>query len=335
MTMTVPATMRAIGIREPGGPEVLAVEERPVPKPGEGEILVAVAAAGVNRPDVMQRKGQYPPPPGASDVPGLEIAGLVAARGAGATRFKEGDSVVALVPGGGYAEFCTADESSALPLPQPLTLVEGAGIPETTFTVWHNVFERGGLRPGEWLLVHGGSSGIGTTAIQLAKAFGALVVATAGSDEKCAAIKTLGADAAVNYKSADFVEATREATNGHGADVILDMVGGDYLMRNLDAVAEEGRIVQISTLAGPKTSIDLRRIMMKRATLTGSTLRTRPVAFKAELARAIEEAVWPIVKEGRYKPVIDSHFPFDRVVEAHRRIDGGDHIGKIILTVAD
>jgi NADPH2:quinone reductase len=327
--------MRAVGIVEPGGPEVLEIEERPVPKPGEGEILVAVAAAGVNRPDVMQRKGNYPPPPGASDVPGLEISGLVAKRGVGAERFKEGDPVVALVPGGGYAEFCLVDERNALPLPDPLTLVEGAGLPETTFTVWHNMFERGSLRRGEWLLVHGGSSGIGTTAIQLAKAFGAFVVATAGSDEKCTAMMRLGADATVNYKAGDFVEATMTATDGHGADVILDMVGGDYLMRNLDAVADEGRIVQISTLAGPKTEIDLRRIMMKRATLTGSTLRTRPVAFKAELARAIEEAVWPIIGQGRYKPVIDSLYPFDKVVDAHRRIDGGAHIGKIILTMTE
>ena len=326
-------TMQAVAISEPGGPEVLKIEERPVPIPGDGEILVAVAAAGVNRPDVMQRKGQYPPPPGAPDVPGLEISGIVARTGSGVTHFKEGDEIVALVPGGGYAEFCTADESTALPLPEPLTLVEGGGIPETTFTVWHNVFERGGLRPGEWLLVHGGTSGIGTTAIQLAKAFGAFVVATAGSDEKCAAAKRLGADVAVNYKAANFVEAVNEATRGHGADVILDMVGGDYLGRNLDAVAEEGRIVQISTLAGPKTSIDLRRVMMKRVTLTGSTLRNRPVAFKAEIARALRESVWPIIKEGRYKPVIDRLFPLQQVVEAHRRIDGGEHIGKIILTM--
>ncbi len=332
--MAEPMMMQAVAINEPGGPEVLRLEERPVPIPGDSEILVAVAAAGVNRPDVMQRKGHYPPPPGAPDIPGLEISGIVARTGNSVARFKEGDEIVALVPGGGYAEFCTSDESTALPLPEPLTLVEGAGVPETTFTVWHNVFERGGLRPGEWLLVHGGTSGIGTTAIQLAKAFGAFVVATAGSDEKCAAAKRLGADVAVNYKTADFVEAVNEATRGHGADVILDMVGGDYLARNLDAVAEEGRIVQISTLAGPKTSIDLRRVMMKRATLTGSTLRNRPVAFKAEIAKALRESVWPIVKEGRYKPVIDRLFPLEEVVEAHRRIDGGEHIGKIILTMS-
>ena len=328
------STMRAVAIREPGGPEVLEIEDRPAPELGEEEILVAVAAAGVNRPDVMQRKGQYPPPPGAPDIPGLEISGIVARSGSKASRFEEGDKVIALVPGGGYAEFCAVHESTALPLPEPLTLVEGAGVPETTFTVWHNVFERGGLRRGEWLLVHGGTSGIGTTAIQLGKAFGAFVAVTAGTDEKCHAAKRLGADVAINYKTTDFVEALIEASRGHGADVILDMVGGDYLARNLEAVAEEGRIVQISTLAGPKTSIDLRRIMMKRATLTGSTLRNRPIAFKAELARTLEETVWPIIARGRYKPVIDRIYPLDDVVEAHRRIDGGEHVGKIILTVA-
>jgi putative PIG3 family NAD(P)H quinone oxidoreductase len=330
-----PTTMRAVAIAEPGGPEVLTVEERPVPQVGEGEILVAVAAAGVNRPDVMQRNGHYPPPPGAPDIPGLEIAGTVAARGEGAKRFKIDDEVIALVPGGGYAEYCVVDESNALPLPRPLTLVEGAGVPETTFTVWHNVFERGGLRPGEWLLVHGGASGIGTTAIQLAKAFGAFVVATAGSDEKCKALKRLGADHAINYKTTDFVEATIEASLGHGADLILDMVGGDYLMRNAATAAPEGRIVQISTLAGPKAEIDLRVILQKRLTLTGSTLRNRPVPFKAELARALEETVWPIIEKRRYKPVIDRVFPFGEVVEAHRRIDSGEHFGKIILTMME
>ncbi|HWT31974.1 MAG TPA: NAD(P)H-quinone oxidoreductase [Propylenella sp.] len=333
--MAHPTTMTAIAISEPGGPEVLVAEDRPVPVPGPDEILVAVAAAGVNRPDVMQRKGQYAPPPGASDIPGLEISGFVARVGKDVTRWKEGDAVVALIPGGGYAEFCTVHESTALPLPEPLTLVEGAGLPETTFTVWHNVFQRGALRPGEWLLVHGGTSGIGTTAIQLAKGFGAFVAATAGSDDKCRAMQRLGADAAINYRAADFVEAVREATGGAGADVILDMVGGDYLQRNLDAAAEEGRIVQISTLAGAVTKIDFRRIMSKRLTLTGSTLRPRPVAFKAELARSIEEAVWPLIAQARYKPVIDKLFPLEDAAEAHRRIDAGEHIGKIILTNSD
>ena len=329
------ATMRAVAISEPGGPEVLTIEERPMPVVGEGEVLLAVAAAGVNRADVMQRKGNYPPPPGASDIPGLEISGLVSRVGEGVTRFKKGDEVIALVTGGGYADYCVAAEATTLPLPEPLTLVEGAGIPETTFTVWHNVFERGGLRPGEWLLVHGGASGIGTTAIQLAKAFGAFVVATAGSDEKCEAIKRLGADVAINYKTTDFVEALLEGTRNHGADVIVDMVGGDYLPRNIAAAAPEGRIVQISTLAGPKTELDLRQVMQKRLTLTGSTLRNRPVAFKAEVARALEETIWPIIKQGRYKPVIDRIYPLEEAVDAHKRIDGGEHIGKIILTTAE
>ncbi len=331
----MPQTMMAIAISEPGGPDVLVAEERPMPMPGEEEILVAVAAAGVNRPDVMQRMGKYPPPPGAPDIPGLEVAGVVARSGGSVNRWKEGDQVVALVPGGGYAEFCTVHESNALPLPKGLTMVEGAGLPETTFTVWHNVFQRGGLRRGEWLLVHGGTSGIGTTAIQLAKAFGALVVATAGSDEKCRAAKRLGADVAVNYRTADFVEAVGEATGGAGADVVLDMVGGDYLERNLAAAAQDGRIVQIATQAGAHTKIDLRKIMAKRLTLTGSTLRNRSVAFKAELARSLEEAVWPVIAQARYKPLIDKIFALEDAAEAHRRIDGGEHIGKIILTVTD
>jgi putative PIG3 family NAD(P)H quinone oxidoreductase len=333
--MAEPKTMRAIAISEPGGPEVLVLEDRPIPVPSEGEILIAVAAAGVNRPDVMQRKGHYPPPPGAPDIPGLEVSGVVARLGRGVERWKEGDQVVALVPGGGYAEYCTVHGTNALPLPELLTFAESAGLPETTFTVWQNVFQRGALRRGEWLLVHGGTSGIGTTAIQLAKAFGAFVVTTAGSDEKCRAARRLGADVAINYRTTDFVEAVREATRGHGADVILDMVGGDYLDRNTTAAAEEGRIVQISTLAGPKTTVDLRKIMQKRLILTGSTLRPRPVEFKAELARSIEEAVWPVIAQGRYKPVIDRLYPLDEVVEAHRRIDGGEHIGKIILTMTD
>ncbi len=333
--MAVPQTMRAIAISEPGGPEALVVEDRPVPIPDEGEILIAVAAAGVNRPDVMQRKGHYPPPPGAPDIPGLEVSGLVARVGRDVTRWKEGDQVVALVPGGGYAEFCLAHQGHALPLPEPLTLVEGAGLPETTFTVWQNVFQRAALRRGEWLLAHGGASGIGTTAVQLAKAFGAFVAATAGSDEKCRAIRSLGADLAINYKKKDFVEQVREATGDRGADVILDMVGGDYLDRNLNAAAEEGRIVMISTLAGAKTNVDLRKIMQKRLVLTGSTLRPRPAAFKAELARSIEEAVWPVIAQGRYKPVVDKLFPLEEAAEAHRRIDSGEHIGKIILTITD
>jgi NADPH2:quinone reductase len=314
---------------------VLTIEDRPVPVIGEGEVLIAVAAAGVNRPDVFQRKGAYPPPPGAPDIPGLEISGLVARVGEGVTRFKEGDEVIALVAGGGYAEYCAAPASTTLPLPEPLTLVEGAGIPETTFTVWHNVFERGGLRPGEWLLIHGGTSGIGTTAIQLAKAFGAFVIATAGSDAKCEAMTHLGADAVVNYKTDDFVEAVKKATRGQFANVILDMVGGDYLGRNVLAAAPDGRIVQISTLAGPIAQIDLRQVMAKRLILTGSMLRPRPVRFKAELARALEETVWPIIGQGRYKPVIAGIFPLEEAPEAHRRIESSEHIGKIILTMTE
>jgi len=326
--------VKAIYIREPGGPDVLSQVDRPAPTPQPEEILIAVAAAGVNRPDVMQRTGKYAPPPGTSDIPGLEVSGTVAAIGSAVSRWKEGERVVALVPGGGYAEFCTVHETNALPLPEPLTLLEGAGLPETTFTVWHNVFQRGRLSTGEWLLVHGGTSGIGTTAIQLAKAIGAFVAITAGSDEKCRAGKQLGADSAINYKTDDFVSVVREVTRGHGADVILDMVGGDYLAKNIAAAAEDGRIVQISTLGGATTQIDLWQLLAKRLTLTGSTLRNRPVAFKAELARAIEETVWPLIAQGRYRPVIDRVFPLAEAAEAHRRIDGGEHIGKIILEVA-
>ena len=319
--MAEETTMLAVVITEPGEADVLAIEERPTPSPDEGQVLISVAAAGVNRADIMQRRGKYPPPAGASDILGLEVSGIVARNGRGASRYRVGDQVVALVTGGGYAEYCVADESATLPLPEPLTLVEGGGVVETVFTVWSNVFLRGALRRGEWLLVHGGSSGIGTTAIQLAKAFGAFVVATAGSDAKCRAAERLGADVAVNYRSADFVQAVKDATSGAGADVILDMVGGDYLARNIEAVAEEGRIVQISTMASASGSVDLRKVMGKRLTLTGSTLRNRPAAFKAELARTLEEVVWPVIAENRYKPVIDRLFPLEEVADAHRRME--------------
>jgi len=271
--------MTAIAIRAPGGPDMLVPEQRPLPQLADGEVLVKVAAAGVNRPDVVQRQGHYPPPKGATDIPGLEIAGEVVALGAGVTRWKLGDKVMALVVGGGYADYCSAHESHALPLPPALTLVEAAAIPETFFTVWHNTFERGRLQAGETLLVHGGSSGIGTTAIQLAKAFGARVITTAGSAEKCAACRRLGADVAVNYKSEDFVAATKAATGGKGAEVILDMVGGDYIERNYEAAAIEGRVVQIAFLGSPKATVDFRRIMLKRLTHTGSTLRARSIPF--------------------------------------------------------
>jgi NADPH2:quinone reductase len=326
-------TMRAIIATRPGGPEVLELQSRPRPIPGAGEILVKVAAAGVNRPDVLQRQGRYQPPPGASDVLGLEVAGEVVALGPSASRHALGARVTALVPGGGYAEYCLAHESNALPIPPGLSLVEAAAIPETAFTVWTNVFERGALKAGETLLVHGGSSGIGTTAIQLAKAFGARVVATAGSDEKAKACVALGADLAINYRTEDFVPATLAATNGKGADVILDMVGGDYVARNHGAAALEGRIVQIAFLRGQKAEIDLHVVMAKRLFHTGSTLRPRSVKEKAAIAEALGARVWPLIAEGRCKPVIDSQFSLAEAAEAHRRIDNPGHFGKIVLTV--
>jgi len=331
--MTLPSRMTAIGIRTPGGPEVLVPEERPVPPPGTGEVLVKVAAAGVNRPDVMQRRGLYPPPPGASDIPGLEIAGEVVALGPEIRRWKRGDQVMALVGGGGYAEFCLAHESHALPLPPGLSLTEGAAMPETFFTVWHNVFERGALKAGETLLVHGGTSGIGTTAIQLAKAFGARVITSAGSDVKCDACRKLGADLAINYKTEDFVAATKAFTDGKGADVILDMVGGDYIGRNYEAAAVEGRIVQIAFQAGPKATVDLMRLMLKRLHHTGSTLRSRSVSDKGAIARAIEQNVLPLINSKKVKPVIDSTFPLAQAAAAHARMETSEHIGKIVLTV--
>jgi NADPH2:quinone reductase len=330
--MTLPSRMTAIGISAPGGPEVLIPEERPVPTPATGEILVKVAAAGVNRPDVMQRQGLYPPPKGAPDIPGLEIAGEVVALGANAKRWKLGDKVMALVIGGGYAQFCLAHEGHALPIPAGLSLIEAAAVPETFFTVWHNVFERGALKSGETLLVHGGTSGIGTTAIQLAKAFGSKVITTAGSAEKCDAARKLGADLAINYKAEDFVAATKAATGGKGADVILDIVGGDYIERNYQAAAVEGRILQIAHQGSPRATVDFRRIMLKRLHHTGSTLRSRSVEDKTAMARAIEADVLPLLAAGRVKPVIDSTFPFTQAVEAHARMESSAHIGKIVLT---
>ncbi len=330
----LPTDMTAIAIRAPGGPEMLVPERRALPHPGEGEILVKVAAAGVNRPDVMQRLGLYPPPKGPTDIPGLEIAGEVAALGSGVTRWKLGDRVMALVVGGGYAEYCPAHESHALPVPTSLTLVEAAAIPETFFTVWHNVFERGRLTAGETLLVHGGSSGIGTVAIQLAKAFGARVVTTAGSAEKCAACKALGADVAVNYKSEDFVAATKTATDGRGADVILDMVGGDYIERNYEAAAVEGRVVQIAFQGSPKATVNFTRIMLKRLVHTGSTLRARSIADKAAIARAVAQNALPLVAARQVKPVLDSTFPLAEAAAAHARMEASAHIGKIVLVVA-
>ncbi len=329
----LPAHMTAIAIRSPGGPEVLTAERRPVPKPGDGEILIEVAAAGVNRPDVMQRMGLYPPPPGAPDIPGLEIAGKVVACGTGVTRWKEGDKVMALVVGGGYAEFCIAHESHALPVPAALSLTEAAAIPETFFTVWYNAFERGRLAARETLLVHGGSSGIGTTAIQLAAAFGARVITTAGTPEKCAACRKLGADVAINYKTEDFVAVTKQATSDRGADLVLDIVGGDYIDRNYEAAAVEGRIVQIAFQSSSRAAVDFRRLMLKRLTHTGSTLRARSVADKGAIARAVEAKGLPRTAAGRVKPVIDSTFPLREAAAAHARMESSQHIGKIVLTL--
>lgn len=328
-----PPTMTAIAITAPGGPDVLKATSLPTPRPGQGQVLVQVAAAGVNRPDVAQRMGAYPPPPGHSPLPGLEIAGEVVEPGAGVTRWKAGDKVCALVNGGGYAEYCLADETSALPVPAGLDMTQAAAVPETFFTVWNNVFERGRLAAGEWFLVHGGSSGIGTTAIQLAKAFGASVMATAGSAEKCKACLDLGADRAVDYKSEDFVAAAKDATGGKGIDVILDMVGGEYTDRNIVAAAEDGRIVQIATLGGAEAKVNLARLMIKRLTLTGSTLRPRTREVKAGFARALEAKVWPLIAAGKVKVVMDSTFPLAQADEAHRRLESSQHIGKIVLTV--
>lgn len=331
---TPPSRMTAIGIKTPGGPEALAPEERPVPTPGPTEVLVQVKAAGVNRPDVMQRKGQYPPPPGAPDIPGLEIAGDVVAIGDKVSRWKVGDRVCALVSGGGYAEYCVTDEATALSIPKGFSYIEAAALPETFMTVWHNVFERGALKAGETLLVHGGSSGIGTTAIMLAKAFGAKVIATAGSAEKCEACRKLGADVAIDYNKEDFVAVTKEATGKKGAELILDMIGGDYVDRNFEAAAVEGRIVQIATQKGAKVTADLRRLMLKRLTHTGSTLRARPASDKAAIARALEKNVWPLLEAGKVHPVIDSTYPLAKASEAHTRMETSLHIGKIMLEVA-
>lgn len=328
----LPARMTVIGIKAPGGPEMLVPEERPVPTPGAGEILVKVAAAGVNRPDVMQRMGHYPPPPGAPDIPGLEIAGEIVALGPNVKRWKIGDRIFALVPGGGYAEYCLAHESHALPL-SGLPMIEASAIPETFFTVWHNMVERGGLKSGEIFLIHGGSSGIGTAAIQIAKQLGAKVIVTAGSAEKCDACRKLGADVAINYKTEDFVAATKAATAGKGADLILDMVGGDYITRNYEAAAVEGRIVQIAFQGKSKATADYRILMVKRLHHTGSTLRNRPIADKAAIARAVEDNVLPMLIAGKVKPVIYKTFPLREAASAHALMESSEHIGKIVLTL--
>src|SRR6202047_1773064 len=329
----LPAQMTVIGISKPGGPEVLLPETRPVPVPGPGEILVKVEAAGVNRPDVAQRSGAYPPPPGASDLPGLEVAGEVVALGAGSHKHKLGDKVMSLVAGGGYAQYAIAQDAQAMAVPSSLSMLEAGAIPETLMTVWHNVFERGALKSGETLLIHGGSSGIGTMAIQLAKAFGAKVIVTVGSKEKADACTKLGADRAINYKTEDFVAEVKAATGGAGADVILDMVGGDYVERNYDAAAVEGRIVQIAVLGGAKATITIAKLMVKRLHHTGSTLRPRSNTDKAAMVAAIEAKVMPLLREGRIKPLIDSTFPLEKAADAHRRMESSEHIGKIVLTL--
>jgi NADPH2:quinone reductase len=329
----LPAQMTVVGISKPGGPEVLVPETRAVPIPGPGEILIKVAAAGVNRPDVAQRSGSYPPPPGASDLPGLEVAGEVVAAGPGATRHKPGDKVMSLVAGGGYAQYAIAQDAQAMAVPPNLSMLEAGAIPETLMTVWHNVFERGALKPGETLLVHGGSSGIGTMAIQLAKAFGSRVIVTVGSKDKADACIKLGADRAINYKTEDFVAEVKAATNGVGAHVILDMVGGDYVERNYDAAAVEGRVVQIALLGGPKATVNFARLMVKRLHHTGSTLRPRSNADKAAMVSAIEAKVMPLLRDGRVKPLMDSTFPLEKAADAHRRMETSEHIGKIVLSV--
>lgn len=329
----LPKTMRAIVAPVPGGPEALTLVERPLPIPGAGEILIRVEAAGVNRPDMLQRQGQYNPPPGASDILGLEVAGEVVALGAGATRHALGARVTALMPGGGYAEYAVTHESNALPIPVGLSAIQAAAIPETFFTVWTNVFDRGALKPGETFLVHGGTSGIGTTAIMLAKAFGSKVIATVGSAEKVAECLRLGADRAVNYRDEDFVAASKDFTGGKGVDVILDMVGGDYTPRNYAAAAVDGRIVQIAFLHGPKVEFDLRPLMMKRLTHTGSTLRPRSAAEKGVIADELHAKVWPLLAKGQCKPIIDSTFPLADAAKAHARMESSAHVGKIVLTI--
>ena len=325
--------MIAVRIARPGAPEVLQPIEMPRPDFGPKDVLIRVAAAGVNRPDLMQREGKYPPPPGASDIPGLELSGTVMACGSDVTRWREGDQVCALVSGGGYAEYCVAPDVQCLPIPATTDLVSAAAMPETFFTVWTNVFERGRLRAGESFLVHGGASGIGTTAIQMASAFGARVFATAGTDQKCSACERLGAERAINYKTADFAVALMSLTRGAGVDVILDMVGTPYFSRNVDLLALEGRLVQIGVLHGAKAELNLVRLLRQRITITGSTLRARTVEEKGAIAGALEKAVWPLVEAGKIRPVVHATFPLQRAAEAHRLMESGSHIGKIVLTV--
>jgi NADPH:quinone reductase len=323
--------MIAVEIREPGGPDVLVAVQRPTPVPAAGEVLIKVAAAGVNRPDVFQRLGNYPPPKGVTDIPGLEVAGTIELCGEGVNDWKAGDRVCALVAGGGYAEYCAAPTPQCLPIPRGLDFVVAAAIPETYFTVWTNVFQRGRLSAGESLLVHGGSSGIGTTAIQLARARGARVFATAGSPEKCAACERLGAERAIDYRTEDFVAVVRELTGG-GVDVILDIVGADYFARNIEALAHEGRLVEIATLHGVKAELNIQRIMQRRLTITGSTLRARSIEEKGALAAEVREHVWPLLESGTVRPIIHATFPLREAAAAHRVMDASTHVGKLVLT---
>ncbi|MGZ8993930.1 MAG: NAD(P)H-quinone oxidoreductase [Burkholderiaceae bacterium] len=326
--------MQAIEISQPGGPEVLRLTERPVPQPAAGEVLIRVQAAGVNRPDVLQRKGAYAPPAGASDLPGLEVSGTIESGDVGNSGFKIGDRVCALLAGGGYAEFCVAPVAQCLPKPRALSFAEAAGLPETYFTVWSNVFDRARLLPGESLLVQGGSSGIGVAAIQLAAALGSTVFATAGSDEKCKACVELGAKRAINYRTEDFAEVIKAETDGRGVDVILDMVAGDYLTREIASLADDGRLVFIALLGGAKATLDMGTVLRRRLTVTGSTLRPRSVAFKEAIARRLREVVWPLIESGRVKPMLFRTFPHAQAAEAHRLMESSQHVGKIVLTVS-
>lgn len=330
MTSSLPQEMTAIEIVQPGEPEVLRPTKRPLPEPGEGYVLIKVAAAGINRPDVLQRRGGYPPPPGASDIPGLEIAGEVIACGPAVRQLSPGDQVCALVSGGGYAEYCVAPEAQCLPFPDGLTAVEAAGLPETFFTVWSNVFDRAGLQAGETFLVHGGSSGIGTTAIQLAKAFGARVLTTAGTAEKCRICEELGAEKAFNYREEDWFSGAKELTGG--ADVILDMVGGPYIAKDINLLRPDGRLVFIAFLGGSKVEIDFLKVMVKRLTITGSTLRPRDIGFKAAIAANLEARIWPLISAGRIRPLVHKTFPLDQAAAAHALMESSAHVGKIVLT---
>ena len=327
----LPTEMTAIEITEPGGPEVLRPARRPLPEPALGEVLIEVTGAGVNRPDTMQRQGLYPPPPGASDLPGLEVSGTVVANGPGARRYEVGAAVCALTHGGGYAEYCVAPETQTLPVPAGLAVTDAAGLPETCFTVWTNAFERARLRAGERLLVHGGSSGIGTTAIQIASALGVRVFATAGTPQKCAACEGLGAERAINYRDEDFVSTVKALTGGEGVDVVLDIVGGSYLQRNLAALRPEGRLAQIAVQEASKSQIDLFALMRKRVSIVGSTLRPQSVDSKARIAAALEQQVWPLVESGLVRPVVDTRLPLEEAAAAHARMEAGRHIGKILL----